>query len=341
MIENIEKPLDDIEEERIHARGNNVVLLGTLRSNPELFYSNDDEILSCVKFYLCTIRGTRDVSRGNSKEARKAEKHDSPMIIIEEPELMQKAKNWRVNDIVQVSGAFTTRKTIKIAWCKECGTKYEKKNAVLAYVYITDGFKVKSFGGDEPSDEPLEYLREHREVSNRFWGFGTVVNNPKMRKLASGFNVLDVPMGINRKLYVKTDDPNNAADYPHLKCYGSMVDNNVYKLKKDSLIYVEGFIQVRVAANNKGSYKCKKCGKSVDFRDLVTEIVPYKNGIEYIANFRTDKEVKELQKEKDDELLRKAGLGKWVGVSAGQKSELVEEEIEDENEKWKMDETFE
>ena len=239
---------------------------------------------------------------------------DRPYIITGEEKIIEKMENLKKLDIVLVKGVLTTRRIPKTSYCAECG----EKNVVNGVLMFVTPIGIKKIGQVKDEDEMIEYLATIRETSNEVNVFGRLTRDPKKISPKSGLVVTQYQIGLNRNYIIRDDPPEIRADYPWVKSYGEAAEEDRYRLKKDSIIFIDGFIQTR---NVNKHQVCVGCGKTYDWKDRAMEIVPYDT--EYILRYRSDEEIEEVKK------LRSAQAWKDVfGITPGGLDDITDEDVE-------------
>lgn len=245
------------------------------------------------------------------------------------------------NDILFVSGVYSTLNVKKIFYCKSCGEKnitdgtctfvhpihldlYELHPKHTEIITVTKQerfmnkdeiikllFKRKRFPGNIISIEELKEqdsngnylfqitvreeiskeeinneLRRSAEVSNRITIMGNLCADPKYTPANEGGRTCSYQLGIDRKVFIKSDDPEIISDYPWIKSLGDQADSDRDALMEGSLIYVDGSIQAR--EDFYVERVCENCHTKCKLRGHAMEIVPY--AVEYLRNCITSSE---------------------------------------------------
>lgn len=240
--------------------------------------------------YVDTVRGKRAV-----EDKVRYIRHDHPLILSREKDMLDQIKDWKENDIVFIKGVVTSKTMVKSSFCPNCTdiNGNATRNTVKGnLVYITPIYvaKVHSYGEDK--DAAIENLINNREISNQVMVMGTLIRDPKLFTTKAGLQVTQYPIAINRKFTIRTDDPNIKTDWPMVKNYGEKAMEDKIFLRYQSEIMVDGFLQARTVHRN---IKCECCGKFYTWADHMMELVPY--DVEYVSGHRSEDEVKaETQK---------------------------------------------
>ena len=136
-------------------------------------------------------------------------------------------------------------------------------------------------------EEEREWLYRMGEISNRVYVMGNVCNEPHYNPIDNkGGRMCMYQIGINRKVYVKEDDPDARADFPWIRSLGEQAEKDYEALKVGSLIFVDGSIQAREGFHM--TKICEHCGGENKVRGEAMEIVPY--AVEYLRNCTINKE---------------------------------------------------
>lgn len=118
------------------------------------------------------------------------------------------------------------------------------------------------------------------EISNRIFLIGNLCNDPAYNPIDNGGRVCTYQLGINRKVFIRDDDPSVRADFPWIKSLGVQADKDYEALKKGSLVYIDGAVQAR--KDFIVMKTCEYCGSLCEKKDSSMEIVPY--SVEYLKN---------------------------------------------------------
>lgn len=270
------------------ARLNIVHLRGVMVSAPTITQTPDR------KRYL---RANILVGRG-LREVENKERHmgtDRPYIMTTSEEVIAQMEDLEPNDIVSVKGVITTRKIPKISYCAECGEK-NKVDGIL--MFITPIF-VEKTGHCKDEDESFRFLNSIRHVSNEVNIFGRLTRDPKKISPKSGLIVTQYQIALNRNYIIRDDPPELRADYPWVRSYGKDAEEDRMRLKKDSIVFIDGYIQTR---NVNRHQTCVACGHNYDWIDKSMEIVPYDT--EYIRNYNSDEDIERIKKERTEQAKR-------------------------------------
>lgn len=226
---------------------------------------NDPDGRICrVLASFTVIRGIRDFG---AKDQRA--KLDELVIMSGNERIMEFMKEWRVGDIVSLRGALITNDYNKSCTCKECGHT-QLYRGYAAYVYpiyarlVAQGYT---------QEQGLAELRRNAEVSNRITVIGKACSKPAFHKHErSGTPISSYIIDIERKYRVKEDRDSNRHDFPAVKSYGEIAENDYLAIEEGGLVFVDGMLQNR---NYTRKFICENCGAEIEKLDNVTEIVPY------------------------------------------------------------------
>lgn len=247
----------------------------------------------CGMVYLDVVRGFRQID-----DDVRFVKHDKPLVISMENEIVSKMEEWSENDIVYLKGVVTSKSVDKTSYCPFCtderGNATENKSTGNL-LYITPIFveKIRSY---DDKISATEDIIAHREISNQVYVVGTLVKDPKLYTTKSGVRITQYPIAINRKYTIRTDDPLVKTDWPIVKSYGENALEDKLYLQFQAEVLIDGFLQARTV---KRKTKCKCCEKIYEWDDRAMEIVPY--ATEYLTGAKSREQVEgETQKTVED-----------------------------------------
>lgn len=334
------------------AKQNLAMLLGAVAKNCKVVKDAEGRSLYAMA-YINVARGPRDVG-----DHRLYMKCDNPIIMARDEENVKKMETWKKGDIVMVKGVVASKHIMKSSFCPACG----KKNSFPGSLVYINPIYVETRAHCESDEECLQYLAEHREISNQIFVFGTLCRAPKRITPKQGLVVTQYQIAMNRKFRIKEDPIEIKADYPWVKSYGDNAENDYWRLHEGTEIYIDGCLQARsvqrhafcgqaYGENGKLMYneeglpvimKDSKgnplgCGEMYDWQDRAMELVPY--ATEYLNNYYSDEEIEEhkeerrLQKERDTQLRKKVNL-----MDGLDDDPITEEDIEDGFDTMKNDE---
>ena len=286
------------------ARENLAFLTGVVAKSPTIVKQGDEYKYAIV--YLIVSRGLREVG-----DNRKYMKCDNPVIMTRDPKWVKEIETWEKYDIVSVKGMIASKRIMKTSICKTCGAKNSQPGS-LVYVYPIYAEKLGSL---ETKEQVVEYLSDHREISNQVYVFGHVCCEPKKIRPKSDLIVTQYQVALTRKFRIRTDSPDTRTDFPWVKSYGKNAEEDKLRLTTGSEVYIDGCLQARsvlrhaicgqaFGLDGKGMFEQDEEGHAIpvqrvdangkpvgclslyDWRDRALEIVPY--ATEYLSDYKTD-----------------------------------------------------
>ena len=294
------------------ARQNLTFLMGTLAEDPMIRKNGDEYLYATVR--IVVARGTREVG-----DERAYMKCDNPVIMTRDKAIVQEMEKWKAHDAVFIKGTVATRTILKGSICRHCG---QRNYYTGALVYINPIF-VERTGHCDTDAECLEFLENHREISNQVYVFGTLCRDPGKVKSKYGFAITQYQIAMTRKYRIRTDPPEMRTDWPWVKTYGANAEEDFKRLRIGAEVFLDGCLQARSIMrkvycgqdkDEKGhpkkdafgnpvlqtdeNGKALGCGKLYEWKDRVMEIVPYE--VEYINGYRTDEELMQNVDSKPD-----------------------------------------
>lgn len=153
-------------------------------------------------------------------------------------------------------------------------------------------------------EEALRAMK--RQVSNLVRVMGNVCGPPSYNPIDNGGRVCTYQLGVNRKVYVREDDPSVKADFPWVKSLGDQADRDRDALRVGSLAFVEGSIQAR--DDFLMEKECEACGEKNKVRGQAMEIVPFH--VKYVKNCE-----RPTLETDDDEAAEAAGAAVAAGAA--------------------------
>lgn len=264
------------------ARQNSVYLMGYVSSVNQYKTEGKEPFTTA---FITVIRGERAIG-DNTMHAQ----WDAIPIITRAPDMLEVMDTWAENDIVEVKGALACRSIQKGAYCGNCGEANIYTTGTVVYVNPVYAYRREHLASEE---ECRRYVERHREVSNQAMIFGTLCTDPKLTTLKAGVLTAQFQLAVARKMRLKDDPSDVKVDYPWCRSYGENAVRDNERLHRSSEVYVDGFLQSRVVRRK---CTCKCCGEEMKWRDRAMELVPYQ--LEYVADYYTDEEVKQLKMEK-------------------------------------------
>ena len=278
------------------ARINRVFLRGAVLKPPQVAKSGDQFIYARV--YVTVVRSGRGAADRDGLVC------DVPLIMTRDTACIREIETWGVNDIVSIKGVFASRRIKKSSFCKSCGIKIQIPGVIM---YINPIFCEKICHLESES-ECMQYLEDHRDVSNLMLTFGTLCREPSKHKDKTGSAYAQYQVALNRIFRIKSDPPELRTDYLWIKSYGKNAAMDLQNLHVGSEIFTDCFLQVRkirrralcgqeYEENGKplfypdgkpvmksgGDGDPAGCGKMTEWNDHAIEMVPY--GTEYISGY--------------------------------------------------------
>lgn len=266
------------------ARHNEVTLYGQVMQQPRLLYNDTDENNPSRKLVraMCTLavmRGIRDFGAVDKRI-----RLDLPIILSQNEKIMKMMKQWEPGDIIQIRGTLATVNVTKPLQCPEC-KNVERVPHMLSFVnpiYMKTEYKKLS------AEEGNSDMRHNAEISNRITVIGKACIEPEMFVTDKGQKITNYQLDVPRKYRIKEDDESNRHDFPFVKSYGFVADNDKRAIRKDGLVFVDGAIQTREYVRK---HVCPVCGAEYEYRETATEIIPYST--EYLTGCKTMEEIEE------------------------------------------------
>ena len=253
-------------------------LYGRVSTDPKISINESTGEYNYGMFYIDVVRGKRSVD-----DQVRFVKHDKPLIMSKEKEILDKVVDFKENDVVLIKGVITSTKIQKDSYCDSCGAKSE---AFGNLIYITPIYieKIASYGDDKQAS--IEDIVNNREISNQVYLMGTLITEPKIFTTRRGNQIAQYALAINRKFLIRSDDPSIKTDWPFVKSYGEQARMDKIFLKYQAEVMIDGFLQGRTV---KRKNTCPECGKVYEWDDNAMEIVPY--AVEYINKYRSKEEI--------------------------------------------------
>lgn len=292
------------------AKQNLIFLYGRVTKAPIISKDGETGEYNYGMLYVDVVRGLRSVG-----DDLKFVKHDRPLVMSREREIIDAMIGWKENDIVFIKGVVTSTKVPKSSYCPNCTDEDGNavKNSTFGnLLYITPVFAEKAKSFDNKA-EAVEDIVNHREISNQVYVYGTLLRDPKIITTAKKIQITQYPIAINRKFTIRTDDPSIKTDWPIVKSYGEQARDDKTFLKTGAEIIIDGFLQARTVTRKA---VCKHCNSIYPWSDHAMEIVPY--AVEYVNGFYTKEEVEAETQHTVEEY-------KQMLFNTGMKDELSEE----------------
>lgn len=263
------------------ARHNEARLLGYLKKDPIIKYADEDQtIMARVNIRLTTIRGRRDFG---AKDRRKD--YDDIIVMSRKPDQMKFMAKLHANDIIDVKGNLVTPKIQFAIQCPNCKEKLIRVESIqminpifMNYVETTDYFQTMDPENKMSGAEKAQrYLRNRTEIANNITLIGKCVRAPG--EFVERGTIVNYALDVPRKYRIREDDPDHRHDFPEVKCYGKIAENDMKYVKVGSRLFIDGFIMSR---NYEKNEKCEKCGYAWKQSTNVNEVVPY--SVEYLSD---------------------------------------------------------
>lgn len=251
------------------ARENTVILHGQIQGVPKIYVKEGKPYRGII--IVKTLRRTN----GTGGYAGSKLYFDCPIILTRNEDMIRQFYNFEAGDMVDIKGALSTKEVEKSALCPHCKTRNVTRGNS---VFVTPIFAEKREHALSLEDG-LRTLKERSEISNLITVIGTLCRDPEYHKDEKGRDYAQYQLAVNRRLRIREDSPEVKTDYPWVKTFGQQALNDSRALRKSSVVYITGAIQTR---DIKRTTVCVICGKTFNWNETVTEIVPYST--EYLAN---------------------------------------------------------
>lgn len=249
------------------ARHNEVTLYGQVSHEPIIIYEVPDDPSGRILRVLTSftvIRGIRDFG---AKDQRM--RLDELVVMSGNEKIVKFMKDWQLGDMVSVRGTLITNDYNKSCTCQACGYT-QAYRGYSSYIYP---IHVRLVAQGYTPEQGLQDMRRNAEISNRITVIGKACSKPSFhRHEVSGTPISSYIIDIERKYRVKEDIDSNRHDFPAVKSYGEIAENDYMAIEKNGLVFIDGQLQVR---NYTRTFVCEKCGEPIQKLDNVTEIVPY------------------------------------------------------------------
>lgn len=263
------------------ARHNQVILNGQVSVPPRIVEDEHGTPIRAM-FGIDVMHGNRDF--GNNIDNIK---YDVPIIMTSDADMIKKIKKISKGDMVEIKGTITTRDITKRTTCRYCGHKHEKAGNLVCITPIYVEIREPAL----TDEKGKKLLRSRCEVSNMVTVIAPLCRDPQLYITENGTCVTTYQLAIRRKFKIKKDT-DMRTDFPWVKSYGQIAENDAKSLKKGSYVFIDGRLQVRQL---KRIQECENCGETYEWTDSATEIVPY--AVEYLRDFFTKEEIEAKEKE--------------------------------------------
>lgn len=266
------------------ARHNEVTLFGQVIQPPRLLYNDSNPNNRSRKLVrtigsLAVLRGIRDFGAVDKRI-----RLDIPIVLSQNEKIMKMMKQWEQGDIVQIRGTLATVNVMKALTCPGCH-QVESIQGMLCF--INPIFMQTEDKGLTPEEGNKE-MRRCSEISNRITVIGKACTEPELFITDKGQKITNYQLKIQRKYRIKEDDDTNRYDFPFVKSYGFVAENDKRAICEDGLVFIDGAIQTREYVRR---HICPECGIEYDYRETTTEIIPYST--EYLTGCKTMEEIEE------------------------------------------------
>lgn len=274
------------------ARHNEVTLYGQVSSAPIILRESNNDPHSKILRVLSSftvIRGIRDFG---AKDQRM--RLDELIIMSGSEKIVNFMKEWKLGDMISVRGTLITNDYNKSCTCAECG-HIQIYKGYSAYIYP---IYVRLMAQGYTPEQGLADLRRNAEISNRITVIGKACSKPSFhRHEKSGTPISSYIIDIERKYRVKEDLDSNRHDFPAVKSYGEIAENDHLAIEEGGLVFIDGQLQVR---NYTRTFICEECGMPIQKLDNVTEIVPYST--EYLTGCHSMADVIAIREQVKEQL---------------------------------------
>ena len=279
------------------ARQNLAFLYGRVSKPPVIRVNNETGEYTYATVFIDVVRSKRSVD-----DDVNFVKHDLPLVLSSEKEIIDIMRDWKENTIVYIKGTLTTKRMVKTSYCEHCTD--EDGNATVNkvegnIVYITPIY-VRTVAQYETKQEAIEDIVKNREISNQIFVMGTLLNDPKLITTKQKIQITQYRLAINRKYTIRSDDPSVKTDWPVVKSYGEQARDDKLFLQYQADVFIDGFIQARTVNRKQ---KCACCGKLYEWKDKTMELVPF--SVEYVSGHKSKEEVEAEHKKTLEEARQK------------------------------------
>lgn len=275
------------------ARHNEIFLYGRILKDPIIYYDEEKGIYKRGIFSLVTIQGKRDLGTYIDNL-----EYQTPTIMSRNPEVVKRMAQWHKNDMIEIKGNITTQEIVKKTKCKHCNETNIIPKANVVYVTPIYADRREENVGES---EWRELLKRRCEISNHALVIGNLCRDPKYYCSPKGHSVTQYQLAINRKYFIENSDPLVRTDYPWVRSFGQIAENDAKALYTGSSVLIDGYLQTRPVPRKT---VCAHCGQEYEWPDTTAiEIVPY--AIEYLKNCN---DLEALEREKERQVADMANL---------------------------------
>ena len=274
------------------AEQNLVHLYGIVMGEPKVTKDPDTQEFRRITLFLNTMRSARPY-QGRNEENELAT--DPVLVMSQNPEIIKVLSQVHENDMLIVKGTLNTRNVKKNITCTNCGERFsvnatsdntQTESSMITFL-TPICVDIRETGLNE--EAAFKKLTQYRSMSNEAIMVGNLCND--VQKQENGY-CASYQIGINRKFFLKDDDPQTRADYPYVRVYGEQAEKDFKYLHKGSMVLIDGMIQLRKFTRHT---PCPYCGENLSWQNSVLEIVPY--ATEYLQNFLTPEMYEKMQAE--------------------------------------------
>lgn len=271
------------------ARHNEVTLYGTVMESPKLLYNTSDvhdpnrKLVRTIGI-LSVLRGIRDFGAVDKRI-----RIDLPIILSQNEKMMKAISAWKTGDVILMRGTLATVNYTLTLKCPHCGAP----EAIPATMTFVNPIYMKKECESLAPEESNREMRRNAEISNRVTIIGKVCTPLTLFITDKGQRIANYQLDVMRKYRIKEDQETNKHDFPFVKSYGVVADNDVLAIQEGGMVFVDGAIQTREYLKN---HQCPTCGETYQYKDTATEIVPYST--EYLTGCKTMEEIEEIKQQR-------------------------------------------
>lgn len=237
--------------------------------NPPKVTENKDK----ATFILVTTRGRRDTGLKDNNV-----RWDCIVVATKDAEIIEQISELEALDIVRIKGVVVTKPLPKKTICPHCKT-INMYDGLMTYA---EPIYLEKIAHANDEDEAKEMVYARREVSNELRIMGNICTDLSKIEFKNT-TICQYQVAIPRTYRIKGSTDDDKTDYPWVKSYGKNAVEDLKRLKKSSLVLIDGCLQAREQTK---SCECEQCGNTYEYVDKMLEIVPYET--EYIKNYVTD-----------------------------------------------------
>lgn len=268
------------------ARHNEVTLYGQIIQAPRIMRAGNQEDGPLIRVMcpIAVIRGIRSFGTISSRP-----RLDLPILLSQNENIMNAMAEWEVGDMILVRGMVTTADLTKKIKCPYCG-HIEMLPSQINYV---NPVYVKKEYSKLSSEEGNLEMRENAEISNRALLLGQVCNDLQSFR-NNGVMIVNYQLEVQRKFRIREDDEDNHYDFPFIKSYGYIAENDMIAIKRGATVFVDGALQTREYDR---THECAACHESYNYRETILEVVPYST--EYLDGCLSMEEVDAIRQDEE------------------------------------------